>query len=144
MSVSLIRSSTKKKFALASWKWVCMSKQLGGLEVMDLHIMNISLLLKWWWKLENPQYNSLWKQIVSVKYSKNTYNSIMSSIWKDVGALNQLGQTGRAVVLGDGQNANFLHDRWYGECALLSHFHHLFSLCQQLHISVSEVVRSGG
>jgi hypothetical protein len=80
---------------------------------MNLHIMNISLLLKWWWKLDNPQYNSLWKQIVSVKYSENTHNSKMPSIWKDINALNQLGQTGRAVVLGDGQNANFLHDWWY-------------------------------
>jgi hypothetical protein len=106
--------------------------------------INVSLLLKWWWKLQDPQYNSLWKQIVKVKYSDNTHKFKMSSIWKDISALNQLGQTGKAVVLGDGQNTDFWHDRWYEECTLLSHFHHLFSLCQQPHIIVFEVMRSWG
>jgi hypothetical protein len=39
-------TSQKRKFALISWKWIYMPKQLGRLGVADLHCMNISLLLK--------------------------------------------------------------------------------------------------
>jgi hypothetical protein len=38
----------------------------------------------------------------------------------------------------------FWQDRWAEECALMSHFHHLFQLCQPSNISVYEVVRSRG
>jgi hypothetical protein len=36
-----------------------MPKNLGGLDVLDLHCMNISLPLKWWWKLKDPHYNAI-------------------------------------------------------------------------------------
>jgi hypothetical protein len=45
--------STKRKFASVQCKMVCMQKELGGMEVMNLHYMNISLLLKCWWKLKD-------------------------------------------------------------------------------------------
>jgi hypothetical protein len=41
-----------------------MPKTLGGLGVLDLHCMNISLLLKWWWKLKDNSNHTLWKQII--------------------------------------------------------------------------------
>lgn len=46
-----------------TWKWICLPKQLGGLGVLDLHNMNIALLLKWWWKLKDPQYTALLKTV---------------------------------------------------------------------------------
>jgi hypothetical protein len=41
-------TSTKKRFALIKWTKICMPRQFGGLGILDLHCMNISLLLKWW------------------------------------------------------------------------------------------------
>jgi hypothetical protein len=38
----------------------------GGLGVKDLGKMNISLLCKWWWKIENGE--DLWQEIVRKKY----------------------------------------------------------------------------
>jgi hypothetical protein len=58
--------------------------------------------------------------------------------------LSQLGQTGRAVIIGNGKDTSFWQDRWAGKCALMSHFHHLFQLCQQPNIFVYEVVMSRG
>ena len=43
---------TKKKYHLVKWSVICLSKQKGGLGVKDIFKMNISLLSKWWWKLE--------------------------------------------------------------------------------------------
>jgi hypothetical protein len=55
-----------------------------------------------------------------------------------------LGQTGRAVILGNDKDTSFWQDRWAGECALMSSYHHLFQLRQQPNISVYEVVMSRG
>jgi hypothetical protein len=40
-------SSVKKKIALVAWNVVCKSKQQGGLSVIDIEVMNESLLIKW-------------------------------------------------------------------------------------------------
>jgi hypothetical protein len=52
----------------------------------------------------------------------------MTSIWKYIIALNQLGQTGLAVNIDNAQHFLFQCDRWIGGCALMLEFHHLFSL----------------
>jgi hypothetical protein len=35
------------------WSKFCRSKKNGGLGIKNLRLMNISLLCKWWWMLEN-------------------------------------------------------------------------------------------
>ena len=37
---------------------ICRSKRKGGLGVKDLHKQNLSILCKWWWKLETQ--SGLW------------------------------------------------------------------------------------
>jgi hypothetical protein len=121
-----------------------MPRQFGGLGILDLHCMNISLLLKWWWKLKDHQYHFIWKQIILVKYSDNMPIKQQSTVWKEINALSQLGQTGSSVVLGNGQDTAFWLDRWAGDCALSSQFHHLFQLCEDSLVSVFTVVMSVG
>jgi hypothetical protein len=41
-------------------------KKKGGLGIKDLRKMNISLLCKWWWRLEKGE--GLWHEIVKKKY----------------------------------------------------------------------------
>lgn len=36
-----------------NWPSVCTPKDLGGLGVIDLDLMNVSLLSKWLWQIEN-------------------------------------------------------------------------------------------
>lgn len=43
---------TKRKYHLVRWVKICKSKKKGGLGIKDLKKMNLSLLTKWWWKLE--------------------------------------------------------------------------------------------
>jgi hypothetical protein len=42
----------KKGYYMGNWCKVCRSKKKGGLGVLDLRKQNISLLSKWWWKLD--------------------------------------------------------------------------------------------
>lgn len=38
----------RKKYSLLNWTTVCMKKEHGSMGILNLEIMNISLLLKWW------------------------------------------------------------------------------------------------
>jgi hypothetical protein len=59
----------KKKDYLVKWSKICRAKKKGGMEVKNLRKMNISLLCKWWWMLENEE--GIWQQLVNMKYIKN-------------------------------------------------------------------------
>lgn len=49
---------------------VCSPRETGGLGILDLEFMNIALLGKWIWNLENT--DGLWQQMIRQKYlSKN-------------------------------------------------------------------------
>lgn len=49
---------------------VCSPRETGGLSILDLEFMNIALLGKWIWNLENT--DGLWQQMIRQKYlSKN-------------------------------------------------------------------------
>jgi hypothetical protein len=48
----------KRKYYLVKWDKITRPKQKGGLGIKDLRKMNISLLCKWWWKLEHEE--GLW------------------------------------------------------------------------------------
>jgi hypothetical protein len=53
---------------LVNWDIVCLPKDQGGLEILDLRCMNLCILAKWWWGLGNME--SLWQKIVRFKYIK--------------------------------------------------------------------------
>lgn len=78
----------RKRYHLVRWSRICRSKSKGGLGVKDLHKQNVSLLTKWWWKLENQQ--GLWQEVIWAKYfKKDTVASVKSKfgdspIWKAI------------------------------------------------------------
>jgi hypothetical protein len=45
-----------------------LSKNSGGLGVLDLKVMNDALMTKWLWNIENS--NGLWQKIINEKYIK--------------------------------------------------------------------------
>ena len=51
------------------WTKVCKTKK-GALGIKDLRKMNISLLCKWWWRLEKGE--GLWQEIVKKKTHETT------------------------------------------------------------------------
>jgi hypothetical protein len=61
---------TKRKYHLVKLEIICKSKKKGGLRIKDLKRLNITLLCKWWWKLEKE--DGLWQQIVKFKYLRNS------------------------------------------------------------------------
>lgn len=43
-------TNTNKKYHLVAWDQICLNKNQGGLGILNLEKMNISLLAKWWYR----------------------------------------------------------------------------------------------
>ena len=105
------KGGTKRKYHLLKWEIICKSKRKGGLGVKDLKKMNISLLCKWWWKLEKEE--GLWQTIVKHRYfRKDNIYSVShklndSSIWYDLLKIKDVYLLGRDVCIKNGCQTRF-------------------------------------
>lgn len=137
-----------RKYHLVNWQAVCTPKELGGLGVLDLDMMNVSLLCKWLWKLENT--DGAWQRILRKKYlQKQTLSQAESSrgtsqFWSGLMKVKDLFYNHCTRILGSGKQTRFWEDVWYKEDSLDSKFSRLYNLCFNKNVTVHEVISSGG
>jgi mannosylglycoprotein endo-beta-mannosidase len=137
----------KKKYHLVKWLKITSPKSKGGLGVKDLRKMNLSLLCKWWWKLEFEE--GMWQEIVRKKYK--IFQGISglqrkprnSSAWNDLLKVKQLYVKGRIMILGNGKRIDFWEDAWCGMVALKDKFRGLYDICSDQKVSVEEMAQRG-
>jgi hypothetical protein len=73
--------------------------------------MNISLLCKWWWRLDIE--DGLWQKIVRFKYLRNDsictvkHRQTDSAIWADLLKIKDIYLLGRVMKIRNGQNTLF-------------------------------------
>lgn len=99
--------------------------------------MNISLLCKWWWKLEKE--DGLWQQIINYKYLRNKTND--SPMWSDLLKVKNVYLQGRGISVKDGTLTRFWQDPWVYDEPLVSHVPVLFELCENKKISVAHALQ---
>jgi hypothetical protein len=105
---------TKKKYHLIKWIKIYKHKKKGGLGIKDLKKMNISLLCKWWWKLDNEK--GLWQDIIEYKYlRKDTICTVKhgqneSTIWVDLLKIRNTYLQGRKLKVKNGKKTLFWMD----------------------------------
>ncbi|MCI22352.1 putative non-LTR retroelement reverse transcriptase [Trifolium medium] len=56
-----------KKISWVKWRVVCQEKKNGGLGVRDLKAVNLSLLMKWRWRLLQREDMAHWKEVFVAK-----------------------------------------------------------------------------
>jgi hypothetical protein len=89
-------SSNGQKYAKA--------KKKGGVGIKNLTSLNISLLSKWWWKLEWE--DGLWQDLVKAKYlAKDSIHTVShklhdSPMWSDLLKVKDLYLRGRTIKIG--------------------------------------------
>lgn len=89
---------SRKKYALLKWSKACLAKENGGLGILNLQEMNISLLLKWWWKFHNNEYSALWKTVIQHNYYLDE-TILFSPFWTTICNLNSLGHMSVTITL---------------------------------------------
>jgi hypothetical protein len=137
-----------RKYHLVNWETVCTPKDLGGLGVLNLELMNISLLCKWLWKLENEE--GLWQSVLKNKYLQNGSLAHMeakpgcSQFWSGLMQVNNIFYKYCDRVLVSGNKTSFWKDAWYQHKPLCERFNRLYDLSFNKDITVDKVVRSFG
>ncbi|KAJ4789773.1 RNA-directed DNA polymerase (reverse transcriptase)-related family protein [Rhynchospora pubera] len=102
---------------LLAWDRVCLPKPLGGMGVLNLKPLNISLLLKWLWRLFDVQ-NSQWAVLTRSMLASRSHTSPLtwtargSFFWKDLMTLRHIFSISTYFTLGDGKDALFWLSDW--------------------------------
>jgi len=135
----------KKKYHLIKWIKITKPKSKGGLGIKDLRRMNISLLCKWWWKVENGE--GIWQEIIREKYLKKgmicmlTKNPKNSPVWNDLLKVRHIYLKGRTMQVGNGKSTSFWHDKWCGLVSLADKFPELYQINVEQKCLVEEMKR---
>ena len=137
----------KKKYHLVKWETVCMPKEQGGLGILDLELMNISLISKWLWKLFNE--DGLWQQILTSKYLRKITLCQVSArpgdshFWQGLMEVKPLFWPCCTVMVGNGEKTSFWEDHWVGDMPLAKQFPRLFSISLNKLETVKNVFANG-
>jgi hypothetical protein len=113
----------------------------------DLTKFNISLMCKWWWKIESS--DSPWNDFMSKKYLRGSgifYSKSRpgdSPLWSDMQKIKSLYLSGRRMKVGDGRLTSFWHDAWCGKIPLKDSFPEIFHICNEQDITVAAAANLG-
>ncbi|MCH79506.1 LINE-1 reverse transcriptase like [Trifolium medium] len=148
-----------KKISWVKWKDVCKPKSQGGLGVRDVGKVNLSLLIKWRWRLLQKE-DALWKDILVAKYGTGVRHNVhwmdvsipnrASGWWKNLCKIDIYEERSwfannitRQVEKGD--STRFWKDCWLGVSPLCDRFPRLFSISSQKEAKLNDVrvVREG-
>ena len=117
---------------MVKWRRICRSRSKRGLRVKDLRKQNISLLLKWWWKLDTQ--DGLWQKIIRAKYLHNQTVASVTAKFHDSPACKNLIEVkevymaGRKIILKSGNVVRFWKDPWLDNKPLMESFSRLVIL----------------
>jgi hypothetical protein len=127
------------------WDTVCTAKDIGGLGILNLRWMNISLVTKWLWKLEKE--DGLWQTIVKEKYMKGKPLSVLkkkqgdSQFWRGIMDSKEEYCNNRKMEIGNGYATSFWRDKWCGDESFCIKYKRLFDLSLNKEISVEGALR---
>jgi hypothetical protein len=126
------------------WTIICKNKKKGGLGIKDVRKMNLSLLCKWWWKLEVE--SGLWQDIVSYKYLGRDnifsvkYKQNDSPVWVDLIKIKNIYLESRKKTVKNGKSTLVWMDTWLYSEPLSTTSPDLFKLCEQKDILVFQLI----
>ena len=134
-------NSLKKKYQLVKWSKVCQSKKTGGLGIKDIKKMNISLLCKWWWKLQYEE--GLWQSIIRAKYMRGgrligavKHKIDDPPVWSDLLKVKYMYLSNRKIKVKNGLSTLFWEDPWINDKPLCLLHPVLYELCTDKLVSV--------
>lgn len=136
----------KRKYHMIKWQAMATPKEFGGMGFTETRTMNICLLTKWIFKLENGD-RSLCCDLLRAKYLKDGsfFESKVagtSQFWRGLHSVKEWFHRGAVYILGDGKKIKFWLDTWYGNVPLKLIFPNLFRICRNPKQLVCQVVEN--
>lgn len=128
----MVGRTGEKRYHLVQWPILCSPKDHGGLGILDLDTMNIALLCKWIWKIENE--SGWWQDILRDKYLKNknlagiSVKAGDSHFWQGLMEVKNIFYKFCSKKVGDGENTCFWEDNWIGGRPLNIQFPSLYDI----------------
>lgn len=123
-------------------------QEKGWSGIKDIRKMNISLLCKWWWRLDSEE--RLWQNIVRAKYlQRDTISSVNhriddSHVWAALLKVKPIYLAGRQLKVKNGNLAPFSLINALGDKALRETYPILFDWCTNKKITVYAFLEGGG
>lgn len=116
------------------WASICMPRREGGLGFRPIKVMNLSLMVKWLWRIREGG-DSLWKQVLVVKYKVlrdgwkiQSPNYRSSNLWTGILSARESFSEAIGYSVGTKEKILFWLESWVGERPLAVEFPLLF-LC---------------
>lgn len=110
--------------SLLNWRETCYPKQYGGLAITNLKVANISLLLRWLWKLY-CEPDSLWTIIMMILKRRGpiadgprVWVKMGSFFWNQINTLTGLFQCCTSWEVGNGDTISYWFDAWHDRLRL--------------------------
>ena len=133
-------TSEKTKLSRVEWQKVIAPKKMGGLGISSIYFANLSLLIKWWWRLK-VEDQDLWAIVINVIHgvTRNDSNSMVHH--RHIGVWLNTVKAGMSIIpfnlnldvlfsrmLGNGVHTIFWVERCVGSTSLICLFPYLYIL----------------
>lgn len=112
--------------------------------VLDLELMNLSLMAKWRWKFKDPSCQGLWKQVVIMNYYSSHPLPSHCPFWSTIIHNQALCDGFITYAPCMGSDNQFWNDTWIGDCPVAIQYHYLYNNCMNPHLSLRLVIESQG
>ncbi|XP_028106541.1 uncharacterized protein LOC114305626 [Camellia sinensis] len=144
----------ERKIHLVKWKEATVSKNIGGLGIKEIKIVNESLLAKWWWRF-GVKDDALWKILICRRYGVESgrwfpfhmVDCNSSWIWSDILLVAQSNtrlfnffMENVEIRVGSGSRIKFWEDVWLGKFCLKNKYPRLFSISNDKGVSLKDKV----
>ena len=111
---------------MVSWPDICKPKDQGGLGILSSRRMNIALLTRWLWRIDNGE-GGLWLTIIRNKYLRGQPLAFCqrtggSQFWQSVIQLLPVLRISTSISVGSGASTLFWFDCWLGDAPLAARF----------------------
>jgi hypothetical protein len=137
-------SADKHKWHLANWDSISMCKDHGGVGILNLRDLNMSLLGSWISRYQKDD-GKLWKQIIDEKYKTTKPNFLDtpteggSHFLKGVMWAAKVANLGIRWKIGDGKKVKFWEDNWLGTSSLAIQFWNLYAILNEKNKHVADL-----
>ncbi|XP_071688093.1 uncharacterized mitochondrial protein AtMg00310-like [Rutidosis leptorrhynchoides] len=136
------------KIAWVKWDLILASHEKGGLGIGSLNSFNLSLLLKWRWRLVNNP-NALWVRVIKEIHGPESGfagpGCYTKGLWYDIVSFITMRQSQNVIdlntltrVIGNGMSTRFWQDVWIGNESLATRFNCLYRLDTRPNRTISD------